>query len=135
MSTETKPPLSREIIGQMIVAMQTLIRLGNKEVKGANDDAELKGQRQFLARSFVTYAGEFLGCWLAVTDEYTPLVNGFAALQQRAAMVIQHQLSQQQLQLPAPAEAVSTTGDNAIPVKDAEIIVPDFLTAAVPATT
>lgn len=107
-ATESKPPLTRELVSQMVEAMQSIIRISNKSIKEPNDEAELSGQRQFLARAFITYAGEFIGCWVAVTDEYTPLVNGFSALLQRAAIATAHRQAQQQQQA-APVPAVEDT--------------------------
>lgn len=104
-----KPPLTRELVAQMVDAMQTVIRISNKSIKEPNDEAELSGQRQFLARTFITYAGEFIGCWLAVTDEYTPLVNGFSALLQRAAIATAHRHAAQQ----AAAEPAPTASEDA----------------------
>lgn len=92
-----------------MVAMQNVIRLSQQTIRTPNDDAELAGNRTFLARAFITYAGEFIGCWLAVTDEYTPLVTGFAALQSRAGAYLAARAHAEQ-QAPAPADAVKTDG-------------------------
>lgn len=123
-----KPPLSREIVGQMMVAMQNVIRLSQQAVRTPNDDAELSGNRTFLARAFITYAGEFLGCWLAVTDEYTPLVTGFAALQSRAGAYLAAR-AQAELAQQAPADAVKTDG-SAPELAEGKIVAAEFSNTA-----
>jgi len=110
--TETKPaiqPLTREFFAQIVQSYHRLIGLMNATIKQPNDDAEITGLRTFLARAFLTHGAEFLNAWLIVADEYTPLVNSFASLQQRAG----NYLAMRQAQFNAAQAAAQqpVTGD------------------------
>ena len=88
-TAEKQQPLTRADIGSIVQAIQSINRLTSKAIKEKNDDAELSGQRQFLARILCTHAGELIQAWMIIADEYQPLVSAFASLTSRAAAVTQ----------------------------------------------
>jgi hypothetical protein len=51
------------------------------------DEAEVTGLRNFLHNSLLEYAGELMGCWLAVRQEYEPLCQVVASLMHRSKAI------------------------------------------------
>lgn len=82
-----KTPITRNEIQEMVNAMRRLYELGDSKII-TQDSREKKTLEEFLSQVFLEHASEFLSCWLAVTDEYEPLVNSFASLQLRSANFI-----------------------------------------------
>ena len=91
--------LTREHVEQMIQAIRSITKIESLPGRSANDITELKGLREFLGRSFFEHSSEFLGAWIAVADEYEPLVHSFAALQYRAAGLNAIRMSKMQTQM------------------------------------
>ena len=94
-------PLDRSLAEQMASALYTInnITQNPNYVKQPDDEIKLKALKLFLSNSFVDHASEFLGSWMAVANEYEPLVHSFAALQRRAAGLNAMRIQKQQEQL------------------------------------
>jgi hypothetical protein len=130
-------PLTREKFAQMVAAVQRIGHITTKSIKEQNDDAELTGQRNFLARAMLEHSGELLQAWHVMAEEYTPLVRGFAAVTERAAQLKEERIAQfnaaiaaakQAEQLPqAQKEIIEGGSAEAINTPtDPNIIAPDF---------
>lgn len=97
-------------------AFARLQELGGNVIVDNTTAAERRGIEAFLAASFQTYGLELMGCWFAVQNEFRPLVQGFAALINRAEVVLQQSRAEAkaaaaaQEQAPASTEN-HTTGD------------------------
>lgn len=76
---------SQELVAQMAGAMHRFNELNAQTVDTPNRSSEMKGIMDFLANSFLAHREEFIGCWLAMHNEYDPLIKGFAALIGRAS--------------------------------------------------
>lgn len=90
-------PLDKSLAEQMITALHSInnIQHNPDRVPQPEDESQLSSLRSFLADNFVLHASEFLGSWIAVANEYEPLVSAFAALQRRASGLNTLRLQQQ----------------------------------------
>jgi hypothetical protein len=50
----------------------------------SRNEAEITGLKGFLSNAFIEYGGELMGCWLAVRQEYEPLVQVVSSILHRA---------------------------------------------------
>lgn len=114
-------PLTKEKFAQMVSAVQRIGAIANSKIKTPNDDAELQGQKSFLARALFEHSGELLQAWHVLTEEYSPLVRGFAAVSERAA-----QLKAEREAAFAAAIAQQKLQGASEGTDDTNIIVPDF---------
>lgn len=128
MSNNTPNPLTREKFAQLVAAVQRIGQLANTAIKTPNDDAEIAGQKSFLARALFEHSGELLQSWYVLTEEYTPLVRGFAAITDRAAQLKAEREAQFAAAI-AQAKQQPETGNAAAdaPPADPNIIAPDFV--------
>ena len=76
--------LTPQQVQQIIGAYQRLKELSAANITTPKEDAEKQGLINFLHASLLQHAEEFFGCWVAINQEYTPLINGFTALLRRA---------------------------------------------------
>jgi hypothetical protein len=60
-----------------------LKELNAATITSPKEDAEKTGLQNFLAGALLANAEELFGCWVAVQQEYTPLITGFSALLRR----------------------------------------------------
>lgn len=90
-------PLTRELAGQMIAALHTINNIENNpdRDKQPTDEVAVADAKLFLEKNFVEHASEFLGSWIAVANEYEPMVASFAALQRRASAINGLKMQQQ----------------------------------------
>jgi len=79
-----RPPIAPEEMRKIIGAYARLQQLGSSTIINPRDEAEQKGLVQFLQNALLENAGELFGCWVAVRQEYEPLISGFTALMRRA---------------------------------------------------
>ena len=75
----------QEIIG----AYARLQQIGSATIIEPKHEAEQRGLIQYLNKELLEYAGELFGCWVAVRQEYEPLINGVSALLNRASARLQ----------------------------------------------
>jgi hypothetical protein len=106
----TRPTLSQEQAMQLAQSYARFEFLRNATIKQPKDDAELRGLTEFMARTFIDHASEFIGCWFGVKNEYEPMLNIFAqmfnrvtGIQAQHAALVQAQRAQQ-VGAPAPVE-------------------------------
>jgi hypothetical protein len=85
--TSLTPAEAQQIIG----AYAKLKQLNANAISNPRDDAEKAGLINFLHGALLAHAEEFFGCWVAINQEYTPLITGFTALLQRALTRIDYQ--------------------------------------------
>lgn len=114
-------PLTMEKFTQMVAAVQQIGTISNNKIKSPADDAALSGQKAFLSRALAEHSGELLQAWHVMKSEYTPLVTGFCALQERA-----NQLRAERDRQFAEAMAAQQPKEGTA-VADPNIIAPDFV--------
>lgn len=100
---QTKP-LSRQQIKQMSEAYGRLLDIREATIKSPTHEAEAKGLVEFLSTEFLSHAAEFIGVWVAIRDEYEPLVNLAVRLTERVVAIKQLREQQASAPVPAPAE-------------------------------
>jgi hypothetical protein len=67
--------LTEQQVVQVIGAIRRLTEIRNTAIQTANTEAEFKGLSNFVAREVLNHADELIGCWMAVHNEYEPLVR------------------------------------------------------------
>jgi hypothetical protein len=86
-----RPSLSPEEMQRIIGAYARLKQLGDSKIINPRDEAERTGLQNFLTGALLTHCEELFGCWVAMHNEYTPLITGFTALVGRALNRIDQQ--------------------------------------------
>ncbi len=76
------------------------VELRNQSIKTPTSAAEIKGCAEFLGNTLVAHASEFIGCWMAVRNEYEPMLGLLSRVSQRIAGI-----NKQQADARASAEA------------------------------
>lgn len=79
--------LNQETWNRMVAALQTINRLSTKAIKEKSDAAEFSAAGSFLMDNLQQHAGELLGAWNMVANEYQPIVRAYAQLNLRAREV------------------------------------------------
>lgn len=89
MSNTTTPPahqpLTLEIVGKLAGITNRLKQIAQQKVKTAALEEEAQVLLTTLSEAMLRHSAEFISAWFTVAEEYMPLVNSFASLQQRAA--------------------------------------------------
>lgn len=117
--------LTQETWGRLVAALQTINRLQTKTIKAATDAAEFEAAAGFLAAGFQQHAGELLGAWNMVANEYQPIVRAYAQLNLRAREVAA-EWEQRLTRAGSPAKTdESPKADGPAPAADV-IVAPDF---------
>jgi hypothetical protein len=97
-----QPRLSRDEFSKIATAYGRLLDLKATKIQTTNHEAEIKGLVEYLAEVFIAHAGEFLGVWTAIRDEYEPLLNVLSRAAERvAAISAQRQAMVQAFSAPA----------------------------------
>jgi hypothetical protein len=78
-------PVTHELINNMLAAIRRINSIHTAEIKRPTDDSELEQATTYLAQNFLAHAGEFLGTWITVANEYEPLVASWASFNARTA--------------------------------------------------
>lgn len=107
--------LTKEEAIQIGGAIHRLEQISATKITTPQDEAERVGYQEFLGRILTEHANEFLACWIAVHDEYEPLIQGLAGLLQRSTGLIQLRAVQSQPQeKPEQQPAAETAPSNII---------------------
>jgi hypothetical protein len=119
-STPAQPtkvaPLRPEQTEQIVLGLKRYLELGQSSILESNAAAERRGLEDFLKTSLLSHAGEFIGCWYAVRQEYEPLCVCIANLLQRVEA-----FRERHREAATPAQPVDNTGASLIttsPTKD-----------------
>lgn len=78
-------PVTRELVEGMVAAIQRINQIHSSVVKKVTDEGEIEAATTYLAQNFLQHAGEFLGTWITVANEYEPLVSAWAGFNNRVA--------------------------------------------------
>jgi hypothetical protein len=97
--TELTADKAREIIG----AIARLGELGSNIIVDASTAAERQALKKWLGEALVEHSGELMGCWVAIRQEYEPLVNALAGVLPRALAITQKRQQRLMPSLPAAA--------------------------------
>ena len=81
-------PLTFEIANQVAGALQRLEELAAYEIKLPAHEAEIRGNHEFLANTFINHGAEFLGCWFTVRREYEPALKAIASVAFRVRAIL-----------------------------------------------
>lgn len=81
---QQRQPISASQMQQIIGAYARLKEINSATIANPRDDAEKQGLINFLNSALLSNAEELFGAWVAVNQEYSPLITGFTALLQRA---------------------------------------------------
>jgi hypothetical protein len=104
-------PLTPQDMQQATAALGRLNELSQSKIINPRDDAERKGLTNFLQGFCFSHAGELFGCWVAIRQEYEPLITGFTALVRRSLNRIDAANAQANAQQKQQEQA--STGDSA----------------------
>jgi hypothetical protein len=115
-------PVTRELVGGMLAAIQRINAIHASPLKKVTDDAELESATTYLAQNFLQHAGEFLGTWITVANEYEPLVSAWATFNARTAGYSAVRQKQQNAAIGSTAGDVPTAGET-----EDKIIIPNFV--------
>lgn len=75
-NTDRPEPLSGQEAQQIVNSLQRFQELnGASAIINPRDEAELTGLKNFFAAAMVKHGFELMGNWIAVRDEYEPLVQ------------------------------------------------------------
>lgn len=68
--------LTPELVQKVIEAQVRLRELGgHNTIIDPKSEAEILGLKKFLGDVFVQHGNEFIGCWVAIRQEYEPLIQ------------------------------------------------------------
>lgn len=81
-------PLTPEEAQQLMQAIKRYSELQDQKIITPKAEAERAGLLQHLQTQLVVHSSEFLGCWIAVTREYQPLVMALRGIFSRANLVM-----------------------------------------------
>lgn len=76
-------PLTPQQMTQISEAYTRFLELRQQTIVTPTTSAELKGLSEFLAQSLIDHAGEFIGCWFAIRNEYEPIIGLITRVSQR----------------------------------------------------
>lgn len=77
--------LTGELVNQMRKALVRLTELKSNAVETPGKQQEIENLQDFVGQVLISNAGEFIGTWLTVNNEYAPMVRSFAILLDRAS--------------------------------------------------
>jgi len=109
-------PLTHEKINDMLAAIRRINAIHTQAIKQQSDQAELESATTYLAQSFLQHAGEFLGTWITVANEYEPLVAAWASFNSRTAGYA----AQKQAAAVKAAQPITEAADG-------KIVIPNFV--------
>jgi len=101
-------PLSRETVMVAVNAMRRLRALDSQAIVTKESDMEKQTARALLTNVLVNNPDELLGTWLTMNAEYTPLVQGVAALLRRAVGLNEQEAQMRNAAMKAHAEKSKT---------------------------
>jgi hypothetical protein len=68
-------PLTPQKATQISVALNRFREIGANKIINPRDEAELTGLRNFFSQVMIDHGSEFMGCFIAVRNEYEPLIQ------------------------------------------------------------
>lgn len=87
---EQQPPqLTGELVQKVIEAQVRLREIGGSKIINPRNEAEITGLKNFLSDVFLTYGAEFVGNWVVIQQEYSPLIQVLERLGNR--LIVRHQ--------------------------------------------
>lgn len=60
---------------------------GGKLIVNPRDEAEIRGLEKFFQEVMVQHGSEFMGCWIAIRQEYEPMVQVAARFLERITAI------------------------------------------------
>lgn len=79
--------ITPEKMQQVIFAFARLRELGSTVIIDPKNEAEVVGLKKFLGDFFLEHGNELVGCWVAVRQEYEPLVQTIERIANRVLTV------------------------------------------------
>jgi hypothetical protein len=85
---QQRETLSPEVVQKLIMARARLAELGgDSPIINPRNEAEIAGLKKFLAETLTAHSDELIGCWVAVRQEYEPLVQTIERIANRVFSV------------------------------------------------
>jgi len=81
--------LTPEKVQQLIAAVARLKEIGGSTIIDPRNEAEQVGLKKFIGETMAEHVSEFIGCWVAVRQEYEPLVQTLERIANRVFSVRQ----------------------------------------------
>lgn len=75
--------MTRQLAQALAVAVRRIDQLSNQSIVTKDTEGELDAARQFVSHTVVQHANELIGTWIAMENEYSPLVQGLTGLLRR----------------------------------------------------
>lgn len=76
MSNDQQPNvITPEKMQQVIIGLARLRELGSTIIIDPKNEAEVLGLKKFLGEFFLEHGNELVGCWIAVRQEYEPMIQ------------------------------------------------------------
>ena len=72
--------LTEKVAHEIGGALHRIEEIAAKKVVAPGDEAERRGQEQFLQRVLVEHAHDLLACWFTMQQQYKPLILGVTSL-------------------------------------------------------
>lgn len=87
-NNETPAPLAPELVQKIIEAQVRLRELGgHNTIIDPKSEAEVTGLKRFLGEVLTTHSSELIGCWVAVHQEYEPLIQTLERIFNRVSKI------------------------------------------------
>jgi hypothetical protein len=94
MNTE-QTALTPEKAQSISAALQRYSELGSSRIIDPRNEAELTGLKNFFSNVLIEHGREFMGCWLAIRQEYEPLVQVIERIATRISAINRSRTSAQ----------------------------------------
>ena len=84
---QTAQPLNLQLASQIAGALERLQELASLDVQSREAQAEIAGNHEFLANTFIQHGSEFLGAWFTLKQEYEPLLGSISNVAMRVVAI------------------------------------------------
>lgn len=84
---QKEPALTGTDIQNMGAAYARLMELRSQKVLTVNTETEVRGLVEYLSGALLAHANELLACWIAVRNEYEPVLNMLARIATRVSAI------------------------------------------------
>lgn len=97
----TEKTLTPQVGNELLNAFQRYHFLCGQTIVTEIAEAEKRGLKNYLDKTFMEYGANLIGCWIVMKNEYEPLIESIASLLGRATGL----LAQREAALKAKQEA------------------------------
>jgi hypothetical protein len=87
-------PASAQSLSAAVIRYRELTK---SAIINPRDEAEIVGLQKFLLESMINYGGNLIGCWVAVKQEYEPLLRSLALIGNRLKVMTENRTEENNL--------------------------------------